>query len=150
MGLEQEIKNTKQLSLYTRSVLNVLYTSNFLKIILQQTFKENDLTPQQYNVLRILRGQRGKPINMSDIQSRMVHKMSNTTRLVDKLEDKGLLHRALCSSNRRKVEIRISEEGLALLAKMDPQTELDNKKVLSSLTVSELETLNSILDKIRY
>lgn len=150
MGLEQEIKNTKQLSLCTRSVLNVLYTSNFLKIILQQTFKENDLTPQQYNVLRILRGQRGKPINMSDIQSRMVHKMSNTTRLVDKLEDKGLLHRALCSSNRRKVEIRISEEGLALLAKMDPQTELDNKKVLSSLTVSELETLNSILDKIRY
>ncbi|MCV6631715.1 MAG: MarR family transcriptional regulator [Flavobacteriaceae bacterium] len=150
MGLDEEIKNTKKLSLHTRSVLNVLYTSNFLKDFLHATFKEHDLTPQQYNVLRILRGQGGKPINMSDIQGRMVHKMSNTTRLVDKLEDKGLLHRTPCSSNRRKMEIRISDAGLVLLAKMDPKTELDNEEVLSRLSVSELETLNRILDKIRY
>ncbi|MEM9649616.1 MAG: MarR family transcriptional regulator, partial [Bacteroidota bacterium] len=106
-----------------------------------------DISEQQFNVLRILRGQRGNPANLSTINERMVTKMSNTTRLVDKLILKGLVDRRVCPDNRRKVEIMITHEGKKLLSQLDEVMQDTEKKILKSFTNKELEQLNSLLDK---
>lgn len=132
----------------TRTVINVMYTSRFIENMVDQ-FKTHDLTMPQYNVLRILRGQKGQPANLSTIQQRMIDKNSNTTRLVDKLIEKGLTRRRQCQSNRRKVEIFITEKGLELLKVLDPITEQTNREIVSNLSITEKENLNQLLDKLR-
>ena len=114
MTIEERIKANKQMTLPTRTVINLMYTSRQIEQTADQ-FKEYDLTMPQYNVLRILRGQKNTPANLSTIQERMIDKNSNTTRLVDKLIDKGLARRQQCESNRRKVEIFITDKGLEIL-----------------------------------
>ena len=148
MTIEERIKANKQMTLPTRTVINLMYTSRQIEQTLDQ-FKEYDLTMPQYNVLRILRGQKNTPANLSTIQERMIDKNSNTTRLVDKLIDKGLARRQQCESNRRKVEIFITEKGLELLTGLDPVTEQTNLDIVSNLDENELNTLNKLLDKLR-
>lgn len=148
MSIEKSIKATRPLPIDTRTVINVMYTSRFIENMVDQ-FKQHDLTMQQYNVLRILRGQKGKPANLSTIQERMIDKNSNTTRLVDKLIEKDLAKRQQCQSNRRKVEIFVTEKGLELLKGLDPITEQINKKIVSNLDQTEKEKLNQLLDKLR-
>ena len=111
--------------------------------------KPYDLTIQQYNVLRILRGQKGKPANLCTIQERMIDKSSNTTRLVDKLIKKGWVKRSICEENRRKVEIIITTKGLEILKELDPLTEENNEKILKNLSEEQLVTLNNLLDTLR-
>jgi len=132
----------------TKTVINILYTSRFIEKHID-LFRDRDLTMQQYNVLRILRGQKGNPANLSTLQERMIDKSSNTTRLVDKLIQKELVKRQTCEKNRRKVEIFITTKGLELLSVLDPMTEQANSEILSQLTNTELETLNTLLDKLR-
>jgi DNA-binding MarR family transcriptional regulator len=115
MKIEDVIKSTTVLSLGKKTNLNILYTQNLLNEEFYEILKPFDLSPEQFNVLRILRGQKGKPVNMCDIQERMVAKTSNTTRLVDKLLLKGLVTREVCSENRRKMEVGITDKGLELL-----------------------------------
>ena len=117
--------------------------------IFNEVLKPEDLSPEQFNVLRILRGQNGKSANMCDIQERMIAKTSNTTRLVDKLLLKNLVTREICPDNRRKMEITITQEGLDLLTKLDPLVINHEKLFASNLTTSELETLNELLEKFR-
>ena len=148
MSIEKSIKATKPLPIDTRTVINVMYTSRFIENMVDQ-FKKHDLTMQQYNVLRILRGQKGKPANLSTIQERMIDKNSNTTRLVDKLIEKGLTKRQQCESNRRKVEIFITSKGLDLLKVLDPITDQINRQIVSNLDQTEKEKLNQLLDKLR-
>jgi DNA-binding MarR family transcriptional regulator len=107
------------------------------------------LTSQQYNVLRILRGQKGKPANLTTLNERMIAKSSNTTRLVDKLIDKGLAQREICKANRRKIEIFITQPGLQLLSQLDAEIENNNASMLANLTLEELQDVNRLLDKIR-
>jgi DNA-binding MarR family transcriptional regulator len=102
---------------------------------------------QQFNVLRILRGQQGKPANLSTLNERMVSKMSNTTRLVDKLLKKGYANRIVCVSNRRKVEITITDEGLEVLTEMDIAMKKAEKDLLANLTDLELKQLNHLFNK---
>jgi len=102
---------------------------------------------QQFNVLRILRGQQGKPANLSTLNERMVSKMSNTTRLVDKLLKKGYANRIVCASNRRKVEITITDEGLEVLTEMDIAMKKAEKDLLANLTDLELKQLNHLFNK---
>jgi DNA-binding MarR family transcriptional regulator len=149
MKIEAAIKSIHSLGLTTKSVINIMFTSRVVEENIQSVLKACDLSIPQYNVLRILRGQRGNPANLSTLQERMIDKSSNTTRLVDKLLKKGWAKRQVCANNRRKVEIFITENGLQVLATLDPLMEANNKKLVSTLTEPELETLNNLLDKLR-
>ncbi|MFT4698605.1 MAG: DNA-binding MarR family transcriptional regulator [Flavobacteriaceae bacterium] len=149
MNIESEIKSTIALDINTKTVINILFTSKYIEESFLSVLKPFDLSSQQYNVLRILRGQKGKPANLCTLQERMIDKSSNTTRLVDKLIQKKLASRQICEANRRKVEIFITEKGLELLNKLDPITKQKNKEILNHLNQNELEVLNSSLDTIR-
>jgi DNA-binding MarR family transcriptional regulator len=116
---------------------------------LNTALKPFEVSLQQFNVLRILRGRNGEAANLSCINDRMVTKMSNTTRLVDKLLAKGLVSRQTCPSNRRKVEIDITEEGRQQLQAMDRAVADTEAALLDALSKEELELLNTILDKIK-
>ncbi len=145
----ETILKTSQLPLERKSVVNLLYTANMVSDAITSVLKPFDLTLQQFNVLRILRGQKGEPANLFTIQERMINKMSNTTRLVDKLIDKGLVKRNTCKENRRKIEIFITENGLNLLKKIDPEITAQEKKLLGKLNSEQINTLNNYLELIR-
>lgn len=149
MKLEEAIKINAPISLTTKTVINLMYTTRLIEEALVEVLKPYEITIQQYNVLRILRGQKGAPANLSTIQERMIDRNSNTTRLVDKLIKKGLVKRQVCKANRRKVEIFITEEGTSLLITLDPITEANNSNILSALTNETLEQLNNNLDTLR-
>lgn len=149
MKIEEVVKSTTEYPLNKKTVLNIMYTQNLLAEVFNEVLKPHDLSAEQFNVLRILRGQKGKPINMGDIQERMIAKTSNTTRLVDKLLLKGLVTREVCSANRRKMEIMITEKGLGLLHELDPQVEAHDSHFSNNLTQDELEQLNILLEKYR-
>ncbi len=149
MSIEEDIKSTIKLQGNQKTVINLLYTSNWMKEKSKAFFKDCDLSSEQYNVLRILRGQKGKPANLCTIQERMLNKMSNTTRLIDKLIKKELVTRQNCESNRRKIEIYITKKGRVLLAELDSVVNANNLEITKNLNTNELETLNKLLDKLR-
>ena len=148
MKIEDVIKS-KNMSLPSQIVINLAYTSRAVEEALISLLKNYDLTVQQFNVLRILRGQKGEPANLSTIQERMIDRNSNTTRLIDKLIKKQLVKRQVCKDNRRKIEVFITEKGLDLLKEIDPIIDQHNNKRVENLSTKELETLNSLLDKLR-
>lgn len=147
--LETELKTRKFQSAFQRANLNIVFTANWLNENFNEIFRQFDLSQQQYNVLRILRGQNGNAINLIDIQGRMLQKNSNATRLVEKLRQKGLVERILCEQNRRKVEITITPRGIALLSEIDPFVKKYERKLFKSLTEKEATTLGNLLDKLR-
>lgn len=149
MKIEKEIKSTVELSITKKVILNLNFTRNIIVDKFHEILKPFDLSSEQYNVLRILRGQKGKPVNMSDIQERMLTKNSNTTRLIDKLITKEMVLRKVCPDNRRKMEITITEIGLQTLLELDPIVEKHEKNITQKLDSKELETLNQLLEKIR-
>lgn len=149
MTLEKAIHATTPLASKQKAVLNIMYSSRVVEDQVSDVLKEFGISKEQYNVLRILRGQKGKPANLCTIQERMIHRMSNTTRLVDKLIEKGLVQRSTCEENRRKVEIFITEKGMILLKQIDPLMENVNLKILEAYTPEELEMLNKLLDKLQ-
>lgn len=128
--------------------LNLLYTTNWLASSQACLLKPYDLTPPQYNVLRILRGQYPKPVRVNDIIERMLDKMSNASRLVDKLLLKGWVKRTECPNDRRAVDVVITEEGLALLLALDKMQE-DWENQLKNLNEEEAKQLSDLLDKLR-
>lgn len=128
--------------------LNLVYTTKWLEYKQLESFKEHDITPQQYNVLRILRGQQGNPIKVGDITERMLDKSSNTSRLVDKLLAKSLAKRTSCESDRRAVDVVITEEGLELLKVLDPFIE-DWENRFNIISEAEAEQISALLDKLR-
>lgn len=130
-------------------ILNIMHTNTIIGEKFLEVLKPHELSSEQYNVLRILRGQKGKPANMCVIQERMIAKNSNTTRLIDKLLVKKLVTREVCPANRRKIEIQITQKGLDLLETLDPLVILHEEDFASNLTVSELEQLNQLLEKYR-
>jgi DNA-binding MarR family transcriptional regulator len=111
--------------------------------------KPYDLSGEQYNVLRILRGQKGNPANMCVIQERMLAKTSNTTRLVDKLLLKELVTRNVCPDNRRKIEVLITQKGLDVLKELDPKVDAHERAFAENISPEELELLNKLLEKYR-
>ena len=130
------------------AIISILKTSAFISEILLSELKPYGISEQQFNVLRILRGQKGIAANLSTVQERMVHKMSNTTRLIDKLIQKKLVKRNVCIENRRKIELFITEDGLDFLKKIDPITDEIEKKILSNISSKVLNSLISILNSI--
>lgn len=149
MKLEEELKMKSFENQYHRVALNIMFTGNWLMERVNTVLKPFGLSDQQYNVLRILRGQKGKPANLFMIQERMIHRMSNATRLVEKLRQKGLVERKICEENRRMVEITITNKGLKLLDKIQPQISTNNDLIKNKLTEREAILLADLLDKIR-
>jgi DNA-binding MarR family transcriptional regulator len=126
-----------------------MFTQNVINDKFNEILKPCDLSSEQYNVLRILRGQKGLPTNMFVIQERMIAKNSNTTRLIDKLLLKELVTREVCPENRRKIEVLITHKGLNLLTELDPKVIEHEQQFASNLTKVELQELNILLEKYR-
>ncbi|AXG74883.1 MarR family transcriptional regulator [Flavobacterium arcticum] len=149
MKIEDVIKSVTPLPIGKRTILNIMYTQNMVADSFNEILKAYEISPEQFNVLRILRGQKGKPANMCVIQERMIAPTSNTTRLVDKLLNKELVTREVCSENRRKMDITITEKGLALLKELDPKVLKHEISYSKNLNNEELEQLNNLLEKYR-
>jgi DNA-binding MarR family transcriptional regulator len=128
-----------------KALLNIKYTANYLDTIGVAFFKPYQISEQQYNILRILRGAK-EPITVNTVKERMVQKSPNTTRLMDKLCDKGFIDRVRCENDRRVVYVKISTAGLTLLNEITIE-EFDN--CLTNISESDAKKLNEILDKIR-
>lgn len=147
MDVEKVIKTDKKIPLKSRTIIHFMLVTTKINETITNTFKPYGVSLQQFNVLRILRGQNGKPANLSTLNERMVTKMSNTTRLVDKLLSKGYVHRKICPSNRRKIEITLTDEGMAKLAEMDKTMRAAEEEILAGFSDKELEQLNNLFDK---
>lgn len=147
MNVEEIIKTEKKLALPVKTMIHFALVSNKIREAFACALKPFDMSEQQFNVLRILRGQKRKPANLSTINERMVTKMSNTTRLVDKLILKGYVDREVCAENRRKVEITITDKGMEILSELDKVMEKTENELLQDFSDKELETLNQLLDK---
>ena len=148
MRLEDEIKQESFSSEYQKAVLNIAVTSSWLESIFSSHLKPHGLSSQQYNVLRILRGQGDDAISVNDIMSRMIDKMSNASRLVEKLKQKELIERIICEEDRRQVDVKITKKGLILLEKMDKTMDGENV-IKNSISQKEATQLSEILEKIR-
>lgn len=147
MGIEKDINQRSFKSEYQKGVINIIYTHNWIKEKLQEIFDKEDLTSQQFNILRILRGSE-TPLSTLQIRERMLDKMSDTSRIVDRLVLKDLAKKVTSKTDKRLVDVSISDKGKKLLHKMDA-FESDIEKLLQNLSVTEAETLNKLLDKIR-
>ncbi|WP_276165793.1 MarR family winged helix-turn-helix transcriptional regulator [Zobellia alginiliquefaciens] len=147
MNVEDVLKIEKELPLKSRTLIHFLLVGNLINEALTAALKPYGVSLQQFNVLRILRGQNDKPASLATLNERMVTKMSNTTRLVDKLILKGFAKRQVCPSNRRKVEIRITKEGLNILKKMDIAMSEAEDKILQNLSDKEMKQLNILFNK---
>jgi DNA-binding MarR family transcriptional regulator len=148
MSLEKDIKQQKFESEFHKLAVNILFTSNWLYNINAGHLKEHGITPEQFNVLRILRGSYPKPLMLADVTCRMIDKSSNVTRLVEKLRLKGLVKREICEGNRRQVDILITPKGLDLLVKIDDESNAWST-ALQNISKAEAQELNRILDKLR-
>lgn len=148
MKLEDEIKQKTFRNNHQKATINLIYTHNWLIDQLKTIFKGYGITIQQYNVLRILRGQYPKPVTTSAIRDRMLDRMSDASRIVDRLYKKKLVKRSTCPHDKRLVDVLLSKEGLQLIEMMSTEdTRLD--KILSRLSEEELGQLNDLLDKLR-
>ena len=146
MKLEEEIKVKGFESEYQKAVLNIVFTHSWLSSFQTKFFKGFGISPQQYNILRILRGQHPKPASVSLLMDKMLDKMSNASRLVEKLRKKGFVERRECQVDRRQVDVLITGEGLALLEEIDKHP---FPRHFETITVEEAGELNRILDKLR-
>ncbi|MBI1185015.1 MarR family transcriptional regulator [bacterium] len=147
MKLEDEIKSKFE-SEYHKLGVNIIYTQYYIQRRVQKLLKPFGLTNQQYNVLRILRGQQPNPANINLIIDRMLDKMSNASRLVDKLQAKGLVDKKPNAIDKRNADVSITEKGLALLDEIHPYLE-EQTRELRVLSIEEAEILNALLEKVR-
>lgn len=148
MRLEDAIKQKRFKTEEEKLIINLTYTSGWLMYEQTRFLKPFGISPQQFNVLRILRGQGSVPASVGLIQERMLDKMSNASRLVEKLKQKGLVERHECPKDRRQVDVTITDEGLKLLESMDRVQESMND-VCRNLNSEEKQELNALLDKLR-
>ena len=148
MKIEDEIQQKAFKSEAHKAQINILFTANHLSLKQASVFKPFGITLPQFNVLRILRGQHPKPATVNLLMERMLDKTSNVSRIMDKLEAKGLATRKQCPNDRRSVDILITEAGLELLKEMD--IAMEKQQIgLQNLTDAEAKELNRLLDKIR-
>ena len=148
MQIDKEIQSTKFEDNYHKVIVNINYTYGWINNLTREMFERHNLTSQQFNILRILRGQYPNPATINLLKERMIDKMSDASRIVDRLIQKGMVSRCTNNKDRRAVDIRISECGLAVLKKMD--VEFKAKDLLhQNLTGEEAGQLSDLLDKLR-
>lgn len=148
MGLENDIKQQHFRNDQEKAIINLLFTYNWVRDQIQDHLALHDLTMQQFNILRILRGAANQPLSTLQIRERMLDKMSDASRLVDRLIVKKLAKKNTCKEDRRLVDVVITQAGLTLLEKLDSfSSTMDD--LLSHFTQEETTQLNYLLDKIR-
>ena len=130
------------------TIITLLKASSCVSESLSQALKPYEISLQQFNVLRILRGQKGKPANLSTVQDKMVNKMSNTTRLIDKLIDKKLVERSICEENRRKIELFITQKGETFLKVVDPIVDKAQEDFIQKLEPHGKNDLTKLLKQL--
>jgi DNA-binding MarR family transcriptional regulator len=148
MKIEDEIVQPKFSNLNHKLAVNIIYTYNWLYEKQLRVLKPYRLTTQQYNILRILRGQHPNPATIKLLKERMLDKMSDASRLVEKLRVKELVDRRICDKDRRNVDVLITQKGLDLLLEID-EKEKEFEKLIDNLEVGEIKQLNNLLDKLR-
>jgi len=148
MTIEEEIKQSKFRNVQQKAILNILFTSNWIQNKQKEFFEPFGITGQQYNILRILRGQHPNLISGAEIKSRMLDKNSDVSRLLDRLIGKNLVSKSQCPNDKRASDILITESGLSLLEKLDSSINNLDKK-LNSLSEEEANQLSTLLDKSR-
>lgn len=147
MGIEKDIQQPVFRNDYQKAMVNIIFSANWLTEKIKILIDTEDITLQQYNILRILRGSR-QPISTLQIRERMLDKMSDTSRIVERMLKKGLVEKKICSADKRLVDVILSKRGLGLLEKLDRKNAaLDG--ILQSLTPEEAMALNGLLDKMR-
>jgi MarR family transcriptional regulator, 2-MHQ and catechol-resistance regulon repressor len=148
MGIDKDIHQDRFLNEYQRASVNILFTYGWMMEKIKEFLKPVDVTPQQFNILRILRGSYPQPLSTLQIRERMLDKMSDTSRIVDRLVAKGWVNKATNLQDRRLVDIIISRKGKKVLEKLDArQDELDG--ILKNISGKDAAALSKILDKIR-
>ncbi len=147
MTLENDIRQHSFRNEHQKAMLNLIFTFNWMNEKLNRFFVPHDITQQQFNILRILRGA-NEPLSTLQIRQRMLDKMSDSSRLVDRLIKKGLVKKSVCREDRRLVDVLLTDKGRKLLQQMDGMNE-DVDRILSQITEEEALTLNTLLDKIR-
>lgn len=147
MGIEKDIQQQSFRNEHQKATVNIIFSANWLNEQIKAFLDAEDITQQQYNILRILRGS-NRPMSTLQIRERMLDKMSDTSRIVERLLKKGLVEKKVCPTDKRLVDVIIAKKGSGLLEKLDRKnTELDN--ILDGLTEAEAHTLNHLLDKMR-
>ncbi len=147
MELEKEIAQKSFKSERHKAMVNIIYTYFWANNLTRNDFNNFDITPQQFNILRILRGQYPNPSTINLLKERMLDKMCDASRMVDRLKQKELIERCVNKKDRRSVDIVISQKGLDLLSRID--VELDQEKLMKHLSEEEARQLNTLLDKLR-
>ena len=148
MGIEKDIQQTKFKNAYQKATVNLIYTVGWMRDKTKNIFDAEGITSQQFNILRILRGSFPKPISTLQLRERMLEKMSDTSRIVDRLIAKGLVKKITCKTDRRLVDVIITDKGKKLLENLDKkQEEMD--QVLAKISEEEANILSNLLDKIR-
>ena len=148
MKIEDELKQQEFTSAYHKAYLNLLFTYHFLNSRLNAVFDNFNITSQQYNVLRILRGSYPKLLSATEIKAVMLDKSPDLTRLIDRLTAKGYVTREVCPANRRKIEIGISREGIQIVNRAEPQLN-EVMMVMENLSAEEADNLSRLLELIR-
>ena len=148
MGIEEDIQQNKFRNPHQKAAINLLYTYSWMRDRTKAIFDAEDITPQQFNILRILRGSFPQPLSTLQIRERMLEKMSDTSRIVDRLITKGLVKKLTCKNDRRLVDVIITDKGKKMLERLDArQDEID--AVLGNLSENDANILSNLLDKIR-
>ena len=148
MQLQKEISTSGFENVHQQAIVNVIFTFHWCNDKLKQAIAPYEITPQQFNILRILRGQYPQPCTINLLKSRMLDKMCDASRIVDRLVQKDLVIKAINTQDKRSVDILISERGLSLLKTTDKEVDL-TKLISPNLTGEESEQLNILLDKMR-
>ena len=148
MGIDKDIQQAKFRNVHQKAALNLIYTVGWMRDKTRHFFESEDITPQQFNILRILRGSYPQPLSTLQIRERMLEKMSDTSRLVDRLIAKGYVKKLTCKKDRRLVDVIITDNGKKMLERLDKkQDEIDG--VLGNLSEKDANILSDLLDKIR-
>ncbi len=147
MGISKEVQQTNFRSENHKAMVNLIFSSNWLIERIKKFLEKEDITHQQYNILRILKGS-GKPLSTLQIRERMIDKMSDTSRIVERLLKKDLAHKVVCIHDKRLVDVTITNKGLSLLDRLETNiAEMDS--LVAGLKVEEAQALNELLDKMR-
>lgn len=149
MKLEEEIKQSKFKDEYHKLGVNIIYSASWMSGLNLQVLKNFNISVQQFNILRILKGRHPEPATVKLLTERMIDKMSNASRLVEKLKQKGFVERTSCPNDRRQVDIAITEEGVKIVNQSSILLEKEMENKLSVLTKKEAKQLNDLLDKMR-
>jgi len=149
MSIENDIHQNKFRSARHKAMINIMFTYGWILEQIKMFLEKEDITHQQYNILRILRGSAPDPLSTLQIRERMIDKMSDTSRIVDRLIVKEFVKKCTCPKDKRLVDVTITDKGQKLLKKLDAESD-HMDKIINELTEKECETLNLLLDKIRH